>query len=205
MVKGRLALCRRLRANPLKELRIRKLVLALSGAAALAFASGAQAAVTLTAGSCTFQSCNASTVDQSTTISFNDAALANSFNESFSFVNTVAGLYSITFGSSSGSVDILTATLTGPGGAINLAGPSGPDNIVNEQFSLEPINLAAGSYTFRTTGTRQGNGAGSVGGTLTVSAAVPEPATWALMLMGFGAVGFSMRRRRAGSFLPQAA
>lgn len=26
--------------------------------------------------------------------------------------------------------------------------------------------------------------------------AVPEPATWALMLLGFGAVGFSMRRRR---------
>lgn len=27
-------------------------------------------------------------------------------------------------------------------------------------------------------------------------AAVPEPATWALMLLGFGAVGMSMRRRR---------
>jgi hypothetical protein len=29
-----------------------------------------------------------------------------------------------------------------------------------------------------------------------VSAAVPEPATWAMMLLGFGAVGFAMRRRR---------
>jgi hypothetical protein len=28
-------------------------------------------------------------------------------------------------------------------------------------------------------------------------AAVPEPATWALMLIGFGAIGFGMRRRRA--------
>ena len=38
----------------------------------------------------------------------------------------------------------------------------------------------------------------SIGGTLTpsaVSAAVPEPATWGLMILGFGAVGFAMRRR----------
>jgi len=30
-------------------------------------------------------------------------------------------------------------------------------------------------------------------------AAVPEPATWAMMLFGFGAVGVSMRRRKAGA------
>lgn len=30
-----------------------------------------------------------------------------------------------------------------------------------------------------------------------LSSAVPEPGTWALMLVGFGAVGFSMRRKRA--------
>ena len=29
-----------------------------------------------------------------------------------------------------------------------------------------------------------------------VSAAVPEPATWAMMLLGFGAIGVSARRRR---------
>jgi len=27
-------------------------------------------------------------------------------------------------------------------------------------------------------------------------AAVPEPATWAMMLLGFGAIGFTMRRRK---------
>lgn len=29
--------------------------------------------------------------------------------------------------------------------------------------------------------------------------AVPEPATWAMMLIGFGAVGFAMRRKKAGN------
>ena len=42
-------------------------------------------------------------------------------------------------------------------------------------------------------------------GGFAAASAVPEPATWALMLMGFGAVGFSMRRKRSNSFLPQAA
>lgn len=32
-----------------------------------------------------------------------------------------------------------------------------------------------------------------------VSAAVPEPASWALMLIGSGAVGFAMRRKRTGA------
>jgi hypothetical protein len=29
-----------------------------------------------------------------------------------------------------------------------------------------------------------------------VEGAIPEPGTWAMMLMGFGAVGFAMRRRK---------
>ena len=32
-------------------------------------------------------------------------------------------------------------------------------------------------------------------------AAVPEPSTWAMMLLGFGAVGYSMRRRRVNASL----
>lgn len=39
---------------------------------------------------------------------------------------------------------------------------------------------------------------GPPAGTLTISSVsgVPEPATWAMMLIGFGAVGISMRRRK---------
>jgi len=38
------------------------------------------------------------------------------------------------------------------------------------------------------------------------TAAVPEPATWAMMLIGFGGIGFQMRRqRRKNAFLAQAA
>ena len=41
--------------------------------------------------------------------------------------------------------------------------------------------------------------------TADVSGAVPEPATWAMMLIGFGAMGVSMRRRRRTHTLLQAA
>jgi hypothetical protein len=37
------------------------------------------------------------------------------------------------------------------------------------------------------------------------AAAVPEPATWAMMLIGFGATGFAMRRRKSLGTLPQIA
>jgi hypothetical protein len=39
-------------------------------------------------------------------------------------------------------------------------------------------------------------------GTLSIAAAVPEPSTWALMLLGFAAVGFSGLRSRRKSGLP---
>lgn len=48
-------------------------------------------------------------------------------------------------------------------------------------------------------------GLGSYGGNITfIPSAVPEPGTWAMMLLGFGAIGFSMRRRQQ-RLIPQAA
>jgi PEP-CTERM motif len=64
--------------------------------------------------------------------------------------------------------------------------------------------LAPGSHTLTVTGTTFGTGPGADGsysGTLTFAAAnpntgaVPEPATWLSMIMGFGALGFAMRSK----------
>ncbi len=41
--------------------------------------------------------------------------------------------------------------------------------------------------------------------TTPVTAAVPEPATWAMMLMGFGAMGFALRRRKPSTLVSQMA
>ena len=47
-------------------------------------------------------------------------------------------------------------------------------------------------YSLGTNGTSFGNVL--IGG-LTLTEAVPEPASWALMLIGFGAIGWQLRRR----------
>lgn len=51
------------------------------------------------------------------------------------------------------------------------------------------------------------NGPSSYGGQITFipTPSVPEPATWAMMLIGFGAVGFAMRRQKKGMPIAAAA
>lgn len=62
--------------------------------------------------------------------------------------------------------------------------------------STYSVSLAAGGNTLTTFAKI---GAGAV-------AAVPEPSTWALMLLGFGSIGAAMRRQRRGkAALPQLA
>lgn len=64
------------------------------------------------------------------------------------------------------------------------------------------FSVALNNVTFGTPGSAQ------VGGTFTLLSnsvpGVPEPATWAMMLIGFGAVGYAMRRSRK-AVLPQVA
>ncbi|MES2904680.1 MAG: PEPxxWA-CTERM sorting domain-containing protein [Pseudomonadota bacterium] len=61
-------------------------------------------------------------------------------------------------------------------------------------FAGSPSNPTFLLGTFNLTSIVSGNS------TLTISqavAAVPEPSTWAMMLLGFGAIGIASRRRRA--------
>ena len=66
-----------------------------------------------------------------------------------------------------------------------------------EVWELDPVLLAAGPHVITVNGSSAGTtGGGSYSGTINVAPPVPEPATWAMLLLGFGAVGFTMRRRR---------
>ena len=55
--------------------------------------------------------------------------------------------------------------------------------------------LATGTYALEITGTINANG-GSYSGLLGTTPSVPEPAGWALMMAGFGAMGMLARRRK---------
>lgn len=106
---------------------------------------------------------------------------------------------------SSGSISNGTSVeICGTGGP-NCAGggSSGPDlgETSGGQFILaftggDPgtVTLSNATVRYQSTGL---DGQGSAIGTPTnPPPPVPEPATWAMMLLGFGAVGYSLRRRR---------
>lgn len=97
--------------------------------------------------------------------------------------------------------------LQGPAGSTTTASRSGSGSIVRADFGnngLEAAGQTSATYIYRTNATDF-----NLGGTFTTQdgsvaqranfqpvSAVPEPATWAMMLIGFGAIGHSMRRRK---------
>ena len=183
---------------------MRKLVLGLMGATALTFgATAANASVTVEGGT-TVDVTGPTTTDDGINFSlgYSDSGVSNPFNELLVFTNTLAGSYSISLTSTaSGANDADFDAVYLTGGSIvgqldipELVGSSDP----LELFGKLNFNLGPGEYTLHLEGTSTGNG--SFGGNVAFTA-VPEPATWAMMLLGFGAVGFAMRRRRTPALM----
>ena len=92
-------------------------------------------------------------------------------------------------------------------GSTTTFGRSPSGSVVTTEFGANGLTGTENSatYIFRTSATNF-NGFGTFGiidgstlqgMTYAPTAAVPEPSTWAMMLIGFGAVGFGMRRRRS--------
>ena len=96
--------------------------------------------------------------------------------------------------------------LQGPAGSTTTASRNGSGSVVRADFGdngLEAAGQTSATYIFRTNATDY-----NLGGTFTTqdgsvaqranfqpTGAVPEPATWAMMLLGFGGIGFAMRMR----------
>ena len=179
---------------------MRKLVLGLLGASALALGSTA-ANASLTVIACDPSLDNGCSQDNSlapaqSTISWSDSNVgASPFSAVIDFNNTLGGNYFASLTTASPNVYFTSLTIYAliggvPTGPAVMQYSGGPTHAI----TLLPASFGAGNYRLTFGGTTSG-GRGEAG-TLSFFAAVPEPGTWALMLLGFGGIGMAMRRRR---------
>ncbi len=119
----------------------------------------------------------------------NESIAAGAFSDTYTFSVALPGRLSATVSSILSSqisnVDFTSVTLNGIDFDILASGAV--------EFR-QILNLAAGTnpQTLIVSGISGGNG--SYAGTLAFG--VPEPATWGMLILGFGAIGGAMRRRR---------
>ena len=175
---------------------MRQSILTLFATIALGMAAAANATITLD--TCSMSCTGPASDGTDTTIGYSEAGLTSpTFVEWLTLTNTLDGLYSISLNTSSASVDFTSAVLSNGTDSYPLSFlvSQGP----NEFWGLDTTFIAAGQYTLTINGNN--NGTGVLAGTVTISPAVPEPATWAMMLLGFGAIGWHLRRRKAARLM----
>lgn len=166
---------------------MRTLVLAAAAASVLGFAGQAQAAQYIR-----FDGVSGDFGD--------DTVLGGNFTRTFTINLAQSGAISLTANSATTEpFNDLDFT------SITFAGQSFVTGSVEPDFRfLNLSNVMAGDYQLVVNGRSGGNGA--FAGTIAFTpsdissgpgGAIPEPATWAMMILGFGAAGYSLRRRRA--------
>lgn len=175
---------------------MKKLFLAASVAVVLMAASAPAANATTTLNR------NLPSADGSFTASFegHDIAAATTENPTFADIftwdleldGTMSGIIASIFSARSGDINFTSVSLDGQEFDLTRDGP-------RDNGFLEELVVHRGSQQMIVRGTSGGNG--SYGGVLSFAAAaltggVPEPASWALMIVGFGGIGATLRCRR---------
>lgn len=165
---------------------------ALVAASFTAMATPASATVNLPDGSLDPLACNGGNTLCTASFNYGPLEFADSFIKKVFFtipqIGTVGSSVTTEFTFDDQDIDFSSITIDG----IHAFLPGGVDPAAETWAISGLTGLSAGQHYIEFQGTSAGFGA--FGGTLTF-AAVPEPATWALMILGFGLVGGVMRRR----------
>ncbi len=170
---------------------MRKLVLGVLGATALAMASAASATESYTQIDSAFLNANGSAMFGA------NVSHQSSITDAFSFTLDAdnaanAQVSSIMFGATDIDFSLIYIDVNDAAHRFTQT----QFDPLTETWELASVFLGAGPHTLYVNGDVVGSShSGSYVGNLNISA-VPEPATWAMMLIGFGAIGLQLRRRR---------
>jgi PEP-CTERM motif-containing protein len=177
---------------------MRKLVLALAGAAALTMGTAPAKAVVV------FNDIDSLLLALAGTEFFGATIVDESgpFNHQFDFILSAefvanAQVSSIQLGGT--DIDFSSILLD-----THAFTQTGFDPLAEVWELIPPQTLTAGLHSIFVNGSVV-DSSGSYVGNINITNPIPEPATWAMMLLGFGAIGFTFRKARRATAIPQIA